>query len=1202
MDVDAERLEDRVVIRAVLYPNQGAILGTITQRYVFPHPEDWQWWEPPNSRNFFPSILLEDCELENSANYGINTFDVWEDNSQIGPDIELIRTDFANIVNTGVRYEFDCDLNLQDHTLQVTDCLIDDCGNGQNMGSGIAHEGSRCNFHVWITDDLEMGETECSLSGNAFNGLMVLFHDSPNGFPDVVISDVEILNNGTGMLGSGVVIQDVVNGGSLAMSNCDVNWNISSGIFCFMVDMNISIDHCTASNNGRNIAEENAYMQGMGIKVHMRDHYLGDDAPSTSITFCEITDNGFQGASISDRSTNGFTTISHNVFHENAQNVFFDAMDANDPMEGAQIHLFMGLVNVDVSNNIISSDGIVPYPATGICIDEEMNDDFFWQHPGNLKITNNIQYHARYGLYLEDYVDEPPLDPNDPPQTTMIYNNVFWNNDIDGAHIVNATLIGNAVQDGELVANQMQSNLFGQDDPPLHPNLAGIRHLPNSNPNYQFNGFFQNPAGHALGCGNPNSVVNLDPQLTSNYRLYWNSPMINRGIPSDDLDPRGFAPNDEFGLDGSRNDIGAFGGPGAAAFVNNEFGGPDAANWADMDPFCVIGDVHNQLNDALFADQRPFLEWDYYCAFDNYETPLGAEINIGDDDGFLNPDADDLTFNVYIDNKDDVLYTVDGELHTFGAPGDLPLRNVVTFSGYEDEIWWGIEVYGTPDETFLWTVFEEAYTGLSLLCNETWQVPWVDIEECTIRDCIFYGLENFCTPMRMHGVAENLLIQPNTITNIQNPNPGPRTGVGAWIWCNVWDGALLENTTIRDCGLPLPNQVVWSNGLTVSFGSAELHNVTIERSGVTGISCFDAAPVMNGSNAQGNEWDNDIRNNGDRFEVQDGVNGAEVYLAQDSYPLMTIMDISEEADPHGVSVYKANNCPLGIDATESWWGADPPQAAWFVWGNGQQPIDFQNWLANPIDIDDDDDFERAFALMKEDNFDQAAVLLERVIREAPNSANAVNSARLLMDCYLRTDRDMNTLRRYYGSLIENYHDSRLERVVQRLIPRSFIAQGHQDQAMISLADLEENGRDQDERDIACLERQLLERVQNRNQDNNRQDQVINFEKTAMLMSRLALSSSIEPDKSIPTEFALEPAFPNPFNSTTTIRYQLPENTSISLFIYDMNGRKVTELVSGAVEAGYHQVILKADEFPSGIYLCRLEAGSVIRNMKLALIK
>ncbi len=80
---------------------------------------------------------------------------------------------------------------------------------------------------------------------------------------------------------------------------------------------------------------------------------------------------------------------------------------------------------------------------------------------------------------------------------------------------------------------------------------------------------------------------------------------------------------------------------------------------------------------------------------------------------------------------------------------------------------------------------------------------------------------------------------------------------------------------------------------------------------------------------------------------------------------------------------------------------------------------------------------------------------------------------------------------------------------------------------------------------------------------------------------------------IPREYALEQAYPNPFNPATTIRYQLPEASAVSLKVYNLLGQVVGTLKDGEVEnGGYHAVIWNAGALASGMYFYRLDAVSV----------
>ncbi len=71
---------------------------------------------------------------------------------------------------------------------------------------------------------------------------------------------------------------------------------------------------------------------------------------------------------------------------------------------------------------------------------------------------------------------------------------------------------------------------------------------------------------------------------------------------------------------------------------------------------------------------------------------------------------------------------------------------------------------------------------------------------------------------------------------------------------------------------------------------------------------------------------------------------------------------------------------------------------------------------------------------------------------------------------------------------------------------------------------------------------------------------------------------------------LLPNYPNPFNPSTTIKYDLPEPAKVSLIIYDVLGRKVAELVNEEKAAGYHSVTWSAANVASGVYLARFTAS------------
>jgi hypothetical protein len=89
---------------------------------------------------------------------------------------------------------------------------------------------------------------------------------------------------------------------------------------------------------------------------------------------------------------------------------------------------------------------------------------------------------------------------------------------------------------------------------------------------------------------------------------------------------------------------------------------------------------------------------------------------------------------------------------------------------------------------------------------------------------------------------------------------------------------------------------------------------------------------------------------------------------------------------------------------------------------------------------------------------------------------------------------------------------------------------------------------------------------------------------------------------IPNEYSLEQNFPNPFNSTTNIRYSVPADGFVNISIYNTLGEKVTEIVNGFHKAGNYQVRFTASELSSGIYIYRMKSGGNISVKKMMILK
>ncbi len=125
------------------------------------------------------------------------------------------------------------------------------------------------------------------------------------------------------------------------------------------------------------------------------------------------------------------------------------------------------------------------------------------------------------------------------------------------------------------------------------------------------------------------------------------------------------------------------------------------------------------------------------------------------------------------------------------------------------------------------------------------------------------------------------------------------------------------------------------------------------------------------------------------------------------------------------------------------------------------------------------------------------------------------------------------------------------------------------------------------------------------------DSVRNYEDTLSIYSdsstsamKIALAGAgstpaglLREGNAIPTVYELYQNYPNPFNPSTTIEFALPEQSQVTVTIYDVLGREIKELVDEKLQAGYYHFVWDASRFASGIYFYRIVAQSLAGDRK-----
>ncbi|MEO8666473.1 MAG: T9SS type A sorting domain-containing protein [Ignavibacteria bacterium] len=89
---------------------------------------------------------------------------------------------------------------------------------------------------------------------------------------------------------------------------------------------------------------------------------------------------------------------------------------------------------------------------------------------------------------------------------------------------------------------------------------------------------------------------------------------------------------------------------------------------------------------------------------------------------------------------------------------------------------------------------------------------------------------------------------------------------------------------------------------------------------------------------------------------------------------------------------------------------------------------------------------------------------------------------------------------------------------------------------------------------------------------------------------------------LPKEFLLYNNYPNPFNPSTTIKFDLPVESNVNLSIFDITGREISVLVNDKLSAGTHEYKWNAAQLSSGIYFYKIKTESYSKVMKMLLVK
>ncbi|MBT7618052.1 MAG: T9SS type A sorting domain-containing protein [Calditrichaeota bacterium] len=913
---------------------------------------------------------------------------------------------------------------------------------------------------------------------------------------------------------------------------------------------------------------------------------------------CVITYNAWDGIFVSHGGLNDTPVrITKNKIHNNQQNT------------GDQAAIEWGL-EVDIA-------GIRLYGSVyGL-----FNDPIVIQH--------NFIDEGNNGISLVRNGAEAPVEPD----YVDMYNNIILNTGAGGdqyagikvndyfteINIINNTVYGydeglqlgwECPAQGAGVAEWIYNNLFADC-------LIGIDDNTDDglNPTIAFNGFSDNTDDTDGVLEDGSIVVTLGGDFTSipndDLHLLYTSPMIDEGDPAAVYDDP----------DGSDNDLGAYGGPDA------DFGMLDFEDYVTIpaDEEFIIGEQLTLETYGIFADAN---------VLDGRTLIIDAEVVI-----ILMEDA---YLNVF------------GTLDARGAEGtEIIFRPV-----------WVPEVAEEEDESDLPEVYK--HFGIYFEGSIDNQIQYIDIwgsdrngihmvDDNTFTDFDFVHAHfNDLSGVRINGDAGENDWTVIDITDCEfNNNQHGLRGTEA-LFAVVIDGSTHDNTQdgyhIFNGGGEVFEFEIFDN-LDDGFWIDDSWDAE----------CEDV--VITGNHDDGMYIDDDagcnlffiITDNGE----EDGGNG--VYINGGADPWFggcSIHDngMDEAEDARSAEIRLIGNGQIGINGArndiwdedvnqaagagteyliyhfdeldyiggdDTWWGDEDGPEWWWFHPSGN-PVNDLNLMTETTfidfeiepNIDDANEnrmeelFIEARELTKSGHRDRAIPIYRQILANYPTNPRATTAMRKLHGCWLRTGGSLSDIIEYFEDFECPEQAELLSNELFYILAKDYMLNNDYDLAERTL-----RGRVADPRNIADSLRALidLEHVAiSRLEDENPRisiDGVANQVQyhEGMIELYTSLQESLgtnypERENRLPDDFLIVEAYPNPFNSSSLITYNLKDVRQIKIAIYDLQGREVTLLHDGQQSAGIHTVTWKATGQSSGVYICKLEAGGISKSIKLTLIQ
>jgi len=442
----------------------------------------------------------------------------------------------------------------------------------------------------------------------------------------------------------------------------------------------------------------------------------------------------------------------------------------------------------------------------------------------------------------------------------------------------------------------------------------------------------------------------------------------------------------------------------------------------------------------------------------------------------------------------------------------------------------------------------------------------------------------------------------------------------------------IDGNSIRSNGFT-PNifsQNLRIGGLFLYNSSPSLgKNIILENQPSGIVAMHGSQPIMNRDTLALNLVERNYINGGDHpNSPDDPINGSELLMFGNSMPSLSIGHNDILDDSSGGYLIFANYTPGDtVDIQYNYWGSDTTNL-----NTRFYPVGMYDYI--PYDTEPNTTlsaspgggsggslslYREALNLETEENWSGAITKYTSVISDYPASQEAPGSVVRLYVCTGMSGGDYISLQSYYYDLSTNHPNTNLSKISNQYATLCHLPVEQYAEAVADYEAILSDPPTTEDSIYAVIDIGEVHLLSGNSSGLGRMRELgtlhqyrpssqIDYEKKVNSALSLLFGLTKETDQRfIPSSYRLHQNFPNPFNPVTTIRYDLPEQSYVTIVIYDILGRTVKQLINSTQDTGYKSVVWDGtDSFGksvgAGVYLYQIKSEGFVETRKMLMLK